>query len=104
MPPANNDSAEESTVVKQYEALRGAAISGALPPESRSGLMLFLRRGMWGARRAATAKTTFEQPVNSRISNWKVPEEYRTIIHIFAAMAIRTSNYRTRTSNYRTSN
>ena len=93
MTPANNDSAEESSVVKQYEALRGAAISGALPPESRSGLMLFLRRGMWGwARRAATAKTTFEQPVNSRVSNWKVPEEHRTIIQIFAAMAIRTNN------------
>jgi hypothetical protein len=93
MTPADNSSAAGSIVVKQYETLRGAALGGELSPESRSGLMLFLRRGMWGwARRAVAAKGTFEQPVNSRVSNWKAPEEYRAIIHIFAAMAIRTNN------------
>ncbi len=32
----------------QYEELRSAALGSALPPRARSGLMLFLRRGMWG--------------------------------------------------------
>jgi hypothetical protein len=90
---ADKDPAEESIVVKQYETLRGAALGGALAPESRSGLMLILRRGMWAwARRAVAVTGTFEQPVHSQVSNWKAPEEYRAIIHIFAAMAIRTNN------------
>jgi hypothetical protein len=90
---ADKDPAEESIVVKQYETLRGAALGGALAPESRSGLMLLLRRGMWGwARWAVAAKGIFERPVHSQVSNWKAPEEYRTIIQIFAAMAIRTNN------------
>jgi hypothetical protein len=64
MTHADNDSAERSIVVNQYETLRGAALGGALPPESRSGLMIFLLRGMWGwARRAVAAKGTFEPPV-----------------------------------------
>ena len=33
-------------VVAQYEALRGAVLGDALPPEARTGLLLFLRRGM----------------------------------------------------------
>jgi len=42
--------------VPQYEALRNAAFGQALPPEARSGLLLFLRRGMLGwARVMATA-------------------------------------------------
>lgn len=39
---------QPSTIAAQYEALRVAALGEALPPEARSGLMLFLRRGMWG--------------------------------------------------------
>jgi hypothetical protein len=39
-------------VVAQYEALRGAALGDALPPEARTGLLLFLRGGMWGWARA----------------------------------------------------
>jgi hypothetical protein len=27
----------------------------------------------------------------STSTNWKAPEEYRTVIHLFAAMAIRTT-------------
>ena len=39
-------------VVAQYEALRGAVLGDALPPEARTGLLLFLRRGMSGWARA----------------------------------------------------
>jgi hypothetical protein len=41
-----------STLIAQYETLRMAMLGEALPPEARSGLMLFLRRGMWGWARS----------------------------------------------------
>lgn len=91
MTSAKNGSAESGNVVMQYETLRKAALGDALPPDARAGLMLFLQRGMWGwACALATAMTT-KQPPRSRPTNYKPPEGRRTIIHIFAAMAIRTS-------------
>ena len=92
MTSAKDDSAERSIVVTQYETLRRAALGDVLPPEARPGLMLFLRRGMWGWARALAAMGPLHRPTDSRVSRWKVPEEYRTVIHIFAAMAIR-ANY-----------
>jgi hypothetical protein len=74
----------------RYETLRSAALGNMLPLEARAGLMLFLRRGMWGWARALAAMAVFEQPTGSRPLNWKAPKECRTLIHIFAAMAIRT--------------
>jgi hypothetical protein len=90
MTSAKNDAAEPPITATQYETLRKAALGTALPPEARAGLMLFLRRGMWGWARAVTAMRTFEQPAGSRPSNWKALEEHRTIVHLFAAMAIPT--------------
>jgi len=87
-----SDPAERSTVVTQYETLRRAALGEALPVEARCGLMLFLHRGMWGWARAMANMSTCQQPAGSGPSNRKAPEEYRTVIHIFAAMAIR-ANY-----------
>jgi hypothetical protein len=70
--------------------LRSAALGNMLPLEARAGLMLFLRRGMWGWARALASMAAFEQPTGSRPLNWKAPKECRTLIHIFAGMAIRT--------------
>ena len=92
MTAAKNDSTEQSTAVTQYETLRSAALGDALPPEARAGLMLFLRRGLWGWARVMATTSAWQPPNRSRASNWKVPEEYRTVIHIFAAMAIKTSH------------
>ena len=89
---ARYDSAEPSIVVTQYETLRRVALGDALPPGARSGLMLFLCRGMWGWARALATMSALEQPTGSRSSSKKASDEYRTIIHIFAAMAIR-ANY-----------
>jgi hypothetical protein len=86
---AENNSAEPSIVVMQYETLRRAGLGDALPPEARSGLMLFLRRGMWGWARSATSAPP--QLARFPLSNWRMPEEYRTLIHIFAAMAIKAT-------------
>jgi hypothetical protein len=91
MTSAKNDSTEPGNVVTQYETLRKAALGSVLPPDARAGMMLFLRRGMWGWSYALATRMTTERPTGSRASDWNPPEEYRTIIHIFAAMAIRTS-------------
>jgi hypothetical protein len=91
MTSAKNDSTEPGKVVTQYETLRTAALGGALPPDARAGMMLFLRRGMWGWSCALATRMTTELPTGSRPANWNPPEECRTIVHIFAAMAIRIS-------------
>jgi hypothetical protein len=88
MTNAKNNAVDPSIAVTQYETLRMAALGNALPPEARAGLLLFLHTGMWGWARAVTAMRTFERPADSRPSNWKPPEEHRTVIHLFAAMAI----------------
>jgi hypothetical protein len=90
MTTAANPSVEGSGVVSQYETLRGSALGGALPPEGRAGLLLFLRRGMWGWARAAATMSAFERPTGPRPPEWKAPAESRTVIHILAAMAIKT--------------
>ena len=77
----------------QYEALRNAALGHALAPEARSGLLLFLRRGMWGwARVLATAAASPPQPVRATSLSFSRAEESRTVIHIFAAIAMNTKH------------
>jgi hypothetical protein len=85
------DGAEEpSSIVEQYETLRRAALGQALPPESRCGLLLFLRRGMWGwARALVSPNANVPQPRSYSPSlNFNATNESRAIIHIFAAMAM----------------
>jgi len=76
-------------IVPQYEALRTAALGNALPPEARSGLLLFLRRGLWGwARVMATLGVSTPQARGGASLSFPAAEESRTVIHIFAAMAM----------------
>jgi hypothetical protein len=91
MTSTKNNAADPSIAVTQYETLRTAALGNPLPPEARAGLMLFLHTGLWGWARAVTAMRPFERPAASKPSNWKVPEEHRTVIHLFAALAIPTA-------------
>lgn len=79
-------------VVMQYEALRGAVLGDALAPDARTGLLLFLRRGMSGWARAV-ATMSAPRPSGSRPPNWKIPEEHRAVVHIFAALAINANHY-----------
>ena len=80
-------------VVTQYETLRRAVLGDALPPEARAGLPLFLRRGMWGWARAVASMSAPPRPTGPRPPNWKIPEEHRAVVHIFAAMAINANHY-----------
>jgi hypothetical protein len=75
-----------------YEALRSAALGEVLPPEARSGLTLFLRRGLWGWARAMADADASQQPANSPASHWIAPEGHRAVIRLFAAMAIHVDN------------
>jgi hypothetical protein len=92
MTRAKNASTEPSLIVTHYETLRRAALGEALPPEARAGLTLFLRRGMWGWARAVAPRSVVPQPAGSRPAHGKPPEEDRTIIHLFAALAIKANH------------
>ena len=73
----------------QDEALRHAAFGQALPPEARSGLSLFLRRGLWGwVRGMATAVASPPQPRHEASLSLPTAEESKAVIHIFATMAM----------------
>ena len=78
-------------VVAQYEALRGAALGDALPPEARTGLLLFLRGGMWGWARALATIGAPQRP-SPRPPNWTIPEEHRAVVYILAAMVINANS------------
>jgi hypothetical protein len=80
-------------VVAQYEALRGAALGEALPPEVRTGLLLFLCRGMCGWARAVATMCAPQRPTISRPPNWTVPEEHRAVVHILAAIITNANHY-----------
>jgi hypothetical protein len=79
-------------VVAQYEALRSAVLGEALPPEARTGLLLFLSRGMCGWARAVATMCAPQRPTGSRPPNWTIPEEHRAVVHILAAMVINANH------------
>ena len=84
-----------SEIGERYETLRGAALGAELPVEARSGLALFLRRGMWGWARAVAVPSMLPRSIRSPISTWTTEGEQRTVIHLLAAIAVRSSEWRT---------
>jgi hypothetical protein len=89
--PRSAGLAEHSSgVVAQYEALRNAALGQALAPEARSGLLLFLRRGLWGWARVLAASRASPLPELRRgaLLSFLGGEESRDVIHILATMAM----------------
>ncbi len=71
--------------VARYETLRAAALGEPVPPEYRSGLVLFLRRGMWSWAQTVAEVT----PEQSTRSPWTVSTaERKPIVQVFAAMAL----------------
>ena len=73
----------------EYESLRNAALGHALPTEARSGLLLFLRRGMWGwARVVAMPSANPPQPRHEVLLSFPTEEGSKAVVHIFAALAM----------------
>lgn len=93
---AQKGSAQPSIAAAHYEALRNAALGQVLPLQARSGLALFLRRGMWGWARVFAATNIPEQPIRSPPSAAATPYEHQAVIHIFAAMAMSPHDRRVR--------
>ena len=85
-----DDPQSPSSVATQYETLRRAALGEVLPPEARYGLMLFLRRGMWGWARAVTMNndSASQPPTRSPSLSLTASEGSRVLIQAFAAIAM----------------
>jgi hypothetical protein len=90
---AEKPSTTASTLVAQYETLRMAGLGEALPLEARSGLMLFLRRGMWSWARSLAGESARQEPLPVPCSAPIEPGERNAIVYALAAMA-RKINYR----------
>jgi hypothetical protein len=85
-----------SSLIAQYETLRMAMLGEAPPSEARSGLMLFLRRGMWGwARSLAVGGGVRQEPLPARRSDPIELGERSSIVYVFAAMAMKVNTRRT---------
>jgi len=85
---AQSRSAAPTAIAERYETLRTAAVGEALPPEARSGLMLFLRRGMWGWMRALVAASAPAQPIRTPPSASTPSQQSRAAIQLLATMAM----------------
>lgn len=69
--------------------LRSTALGEALPLKARSGLMLFLRRGMWGWARAVPAATSPDQE-QFYLSSAVRPAhgDLSAVVHVLATIAM----------------
>ncbi len=83
-----------ASITARYETLRMAALGEPLPVEARSGLGLFLRRGMWGWARALTVSEGPMRPARFPSSSSAESYQHRSVIQIFAAMALNTNSRR----------
>lgn len=83
------DSAAAQTVTERYETLRTCAFGEGLPLEARSGLALFLLRGMWGWAQAVASP---DMPSRSKCScsghSVASAQQDQAVIQLFAAMAM----------------
>ena len=80
-------------VAANYEALRMAALGDVLPLEARSGLALFLRRGMWGWARTLAAAGASQPPIRPLSpSSTAAAHECSGVIHVFASMVMNAAH------------
>ena len=72
-----------------------AGLGEALPPAARSGLMLFLRRGMWGWAQTLVAASPVHQRVQASSLTQPARNERTAVVHLLATMAMSTYDRRT---------
>ena len=72
-----------------------AGLGEALPAAARSGLMLFLRRGMWGWAQTMVAASPVQQPVHASSLTQPARNERTAVVHLLATMAMSTYDRRT---------
>lgn len=87
-------SATLKDVVQRYETLRTAVLEEGLNLDSRNGLALFLRRGMWGWAQAAATPIAPSERARSSSARSHVQDEHQFLVHLLAALATRSSNRR----------
>jgi transposase len=75
------------SAASRYETLRMAALGEPVPPEGRSGLVVFLRRGMWGWTRALPAQITPQQRPPSTSPTSTEPHQRKAAIQLLATIA-----------------
>jgi hypothetical protein len=81
-------------VAARYEALRSAALGEPLAPEARSGMYVFLSRGMWAWTRIIAAGSVPLQTIPARSPAPPEPLEHRAVVHVLAAMAMTINDRR----------
>jgi hypothetical protein len=82
-----------SVLAAEYEVLRAAVLGEALPLMARSGLMLFLRRGMWGWAKVRTAAaSSHQEPIDRLSSAAPTRGGHSTVIHVLATIATGTNH------------
>lgn len=92
----SGSSAQSSKVVARYETLRAAMLGEALPPEARSGLIVFFQQGLWRWARTLTSGTGRKTPLPvSDCGSNSEPFERRAVIDVLAAMAMTINDRRT---------
>jgi hypothetical protein len=73
-----------------------AGLGEALQPTARSGLMLFLRRGMWGWAQTLVASGPVQQrPVHASSLTPPARNERTAVVHVLATIAMSTHDRRT---------
>lgn len=80
--------AVQKDVTQDYETLRTAAHGEALTFESRNGLALFLRRGMWGWARAISDSSGGLRPMQPVRAGTVVEDSDKAVVQLLADMAM----------------
>jgi hypothetical protein len=88
---AGSPSAQPSAVAALYETLRRTALGDPLPPRARSGLTIFLRRGMWRWAQTMIAANTRQEAVSLPSIFSAQPCEQIAVVHVLADMAMNTA-------------
>jgi hypothetical protein len=82
-----------SVLASEYEVLRAAVLGEALPLMARRGLMLFLRRGMWGWAKVLTAAAdSTPEPIDRRPSASSTQGGHGAVVHVLATIATSTNH------------